>query len=57
MKTFHSAERDEQGSKVFDFFERNEDLFNEMKWQKKLRGFIIFLPIKGLIIGSFNKLF
>ncbi|CAG2100807.1 unnamed protein product [Medioppia subpectinata] len=37
-KSYHSAERDEQGSKVSDFFERTEDLFNEMKWQKKLRG-------------------
>ncbi|KAL3245175.1 hypothetical protein MRX96_018310 [Rhipicephalus microplus] len=25
-------------TKVSDFFERTEDLFNEMKWQKKLRG-------------------
>ncbi|XP_054164139.1 inositol 1,4,5-trisphosphate receptor-like isoform X3 [Oppia nitens] len=38
MKTYHSAERDEQGSKVSDFFERTDDLFNEMKWQKKLRA-------------------
>lgn len=39
MKVYHSSERDEQGSKVFDFFERTEDLFNEMKWQKRLRGY------------------
>jgi hypothetical protein len=38
MKTYHTVERDEQGSKVFDFFERTDDLFNEMKWQKSLRG-------------------
>ena len=43
MKTYYSAERDDQGSKVFDFFERTEDLFNEMKWQKKLRGISIQL--------------
>lgn len=38
MKIYYTSERDEQGSKVFDFFERAEDLFNEMKWQKRLRG-------------------
>lgn len=38
VKVFNTTERDEQGSKVSDFFERTEDLFNEMKWQKKLRG-------------------
>lgn len=37
-KIYFTAERDEQGSKVFEFFERTEDLFNEMKWQKRLRG-------------------
>lgn len=38
MKVYFTAERDEQGTKVSDFFERTEDLFVEMKWQKKLRG-------------------
>ncbi|RZF46806.1 hypothetical protein LSTR_LSTR012029 [Laodelphax striatellus] len=38
VKILHTAERDDQGSKVSDFFERTEDMFNEMKWQKKLRG-------------------
>ncbi|XP_046681904.1 inositol 1,4,5-trisphosphate receptor isoform X6 [Homalodisca vitripennis] len=38
VKIFHTAERDDQGSKVSDFFERTEDMFNEMRWQKKLRG-------------------
>ncbi|XP_044006892.1 inositol 1,4,5-trisphosphate receptor isoform X3 [Aphidius gifuensis] len=38
MKVFNTAELDDQGSKVSDFFERTEDMFNEMKWQKKLRG-------------------
>ena len=37
-KVFATAERDEQGSKVTDFFERTEDMFMEMQWQKKLRG-------------------
>ena len=38
VKILNTAERDDQGSKVSDFFERTEDMFNEMKWQKKLRG-------------------
>lgn len=37
-KVFFSAELDDQGSKVSDFFEKTDDMFNEMKWQKKLRG-------------------
>uniref|UniRef100_A0A146L7A0 Inositol 1,4,5-trisphosphate receptor n=1 Tax=Lygus hesperus TaxID=30085 RepID=A0A146L7A0_LYGHE len=37
-KVLHTAERDDQGSKVSDFFEKSEDMFSEMKWQKKLRG-------------------
>lgn len=38
VKIFHTAEQDDQGSKVADFFDRTEQMFNEMKWQKKLRG-------------------
>ncbi|XP_065219577.1 inositol 1,4,5-trisphosphate receptor [Planococcus citri] len=38
VKVFHTAETDDQGSKVSAFFEKSEDMFNEMKWQKKLRG-------------------
>ncbi|KAL9888086.1 inositol 1,4,5,-trisphosphate receptor isoform 2-T2 [Glossina fuscipes fuscipes] len=38
MKIFQTAERDDQGSKVADFFDKAEEMFNEMKWQKKLRG-------------------
>lgn len=38
IKIFHTAERDDQGSKVADFFDRTDEMFNEMKWQKKLRG-------------------
>ncbi|KAG8201575.1 hypothetical protein JTE90_011244 [Oedothorax gibbosus] len=38
MEVYYKAERDEQGSKVSDFFGRTDDLYNEMKWQKKLRG-------------------
>ena len=38
MRVYYTAERDDQGSKVSDFFERCDDMFNEMKWQKSLRS-------------------
>ncbi|KAK7916382.1 hypothetical protein WMY93_012143 [Mugilogobius chulae] len=38
LRVYYTTERDEQGSKINDFFLRSEDLFNEMIWQKKLRG-------------------
>ncbi|KAJ8259811.1 hypothetical protein GJAV_G00173720 [Gymnothorax javanicus] len=38
LRVYYSTERDEQGSKINDFFLRAEDLFNEMNWQKKLRA-------------------
>ncbi|XP_055958126.1 inositol 1,4,5-trisphosphate receptor type 1 [Patella vulgata] len=38
VKVYQSAERDEQGSKVADFFDRHEDILREMQWQKKLRA-------------------
>lgn len=37
-RVFNTTERDEQGSKVNDFFQQTEDLYNEMKWQKKIRS-------------------
>uniref|UniRef100_A0A7N4NHZ2 Inositol 1,4,5-trisphosphate receptor n=1 Tax=Sarcophilus harrisii TaxID=9305 RepID=A0A7N4NHZ2_SARHA len=37
-RVFNMTERDEQGSKVNDFFQQTEDLYNEMKWQKKIRN-------------------
>ncbi|KAJ6666357.1 hypothetical protein lerEdw1_000630, partial [Lerista edwardsae] len=37
-RVFNTTERDEQGSKVNDFFQQSEDLYNEMKWQKKIRN-------------------
>ncbi|XP_040201538.1 inositol 1,4,5-trisphosphate receptor type 2 isoform X3 [Rana temporaria] len=37
-RVFNSTERDEQGSKINDFFQQTEDLYNEMKWQKKIRN-------------------
>ncbi|XP_053545340.1 inositol 1,4,5-trisphosphate receptor type 1 [Bombina bombina] len=38
LRIYFTTERDEQGSKIHDFFQRSEDLFNEMNWQKKLRA-------------------
>ena len=38
LRVYMNAERDDQGSKVSDFFGKYEDNFAEMKWQKKLRS-------------------
>ncbi|XP_045481251.1 inositol 1,4,5-trisphosphate receptor isoform X2 [Harmonia axyridis] len=38
IRVLNTAERDDQGSKVADFFDRTDAMFNEMKWQKKLRA-------------------
>ena len=35
---YKTAERDEQKSKLNDFFNRHEALLEEMKWQKSLQG-------------------
>ncbi|XP_023671026.2 inositol 1,4,5-trisphosphate-gated calcium channel ITPR2 isoform X2 [Paramormyrops kingsleyae] len=37
-RVFCTTERDDQGSKVNHFFQQFEDLYNEMKWQKKIRN-------------------
>ena len=37
MLVYTTTERDDQGSKVTDFFDKTDDMFMEMKWQKKLR--------------------
>lgn len=47
LRIYYTTERDEQGSKINDFFLRAEDLFNEMNWQKKLRGKEPVLVIYG----------
>lgn len=53
IRVLNTAERDDQGSKVSEFFERTEDMFNEMKWQKKLRGtFLIILTYKYSLFFS-----
>ncbi|XP_066920904.1 inositol 1,4,5-trisphosphate-gated calcium channel ITPR1-like isoform X2 [Clytia hemisphaerica] len=36
-EVYYTCERDEHNSKVADFFERTEDLYKEMIWQKRLR--------------------
>ncbi|XP_028854498.1 inositol 1,4,5-trisphosphate receptor type 1 isoform X1 [Denticeps clupeoides] len=38
LRVYYSTERDEQGSKINDFFLSADDLYNEMRWQKKLRA-------------------
>ncbi|KAJ8411304.1 hypothetical protein AAFF_G00173100 [Aldrovandia affinis] len=38
VRVFTCTERDDQGSKVNDFFQQFEDLYNEMKWQRKIRN-------------------
>ena len=38
LKVLHTTERDDQGSKVSDYFNSCDDLYAEMRWQKKLRG-------------------
>lgn len=37
-KVFRSTQDDEQGSKVSNFFEQQEQLMYEMEWQQKLRS-------------------
>uniref|UniRef100_A0A8C1MYN3 Inositol 1,4,5-trisphosphate receptor n=1 Tax=Cyprinus carpio TaxID=7962 RepID=A0A8C1MYN3_CYPCA len=38
VRVFTTTERDDQGSKVNDFFQQFDDLDNEMRWQKKIRN-------------------
>ncbi|XP_061085026.1 inositol 1,4,5-trisphosphate receptor type 2 [Conger conger] len=38
VRVFNSTERDDQGSKVNHFFQQVDDLYNEMRWQKKIRN-------------------
>lgn len=38
IRVYNTAERDEQASKVPDFFEKCEEMFREMQWQKKLKS-------------------
>lgn len=38
VRVFTTTERDDQGSKVNDFFQKFDNLYNEMRWQKKIRS-------------------
>ncbi|KAK4321538.1 hypothetical protein Pmani_007659 [Petrolisthes manimaculis] len=38
QRVYFTAERDEQGTKVTDFFEKCNDMYLEMLWQKKLKS-------------------
>ncbi|MEQ2170969.1 hypothetical protein GOODEAATRI_005941, partial [Goodea atripinnis] len=57
LRVYYTTERDEQGSKINDFFLRAEDLFNEMNWQKKLRGTLEPRLSALLWMGVFAALF
>ncbi len=54
QRIYNNSERDDQGSKVFDFFDKHEDMFSEMKWQKKLRGKVFshcfYLTVSNILI-------
>lgn len=52
LKILNTAERDEQGSKVVDFFNKTEETFNEMKWQKKLRGMVSVCTLKIISLSA-----
>ena len=45
------SELDEQGSKVTDFFAKTEEMYEEMKWQKKLRSNPPLYWVSGKAIG------
>lgn len=57
LRILNTAERDDQGSKVTDFFERHIDMFNEMKWQKKLRSQICLFWVSSYMSLWSNILF
>ncbi|XP_050733369.1 inositol 1,4,5-trisphosphate receptor type 1-like isoform X4 [Eriocheir sinensis] len=47
QRVYNTAERDEQGTKVTDFFEKCNDMFIEMQWQKKLKGQAVLSTISN----------
>ncbi|KAJ8985868.1 hypothetical protein NQ317_006242 [Molorchus minor] len=57
IKVLNTAERDDQGSKVVDFFERTDQMFNEMNWQKKLRAHPILFWVSSYMSLWSNILF
>lgn len=56
LRVYYGTERDEQGSKINDFFLHADDLFNEMRWQKKLRGKCVLVCLHGHFL-VFKNLF
>uniref|UniRef100_A0A0N4ZIS5 Inositol 1,4,5-trisphosphate receptor n=1 Tax=Parastrongyloides trichosuri TaxID=131310 RepID=A0A0N4ZIS5_PARTI len=46
---YMNTERDNQGSKVTDFFEKWEQLYDEMKWQRKLENRVILSGVTQLL--------
>ena len=38
VRVFTTVERDDQGSQVSEFFGLVDEMFQEMQWQKNLRG-------------------
>uniref|UniRef100_UPI00358E7F93 inositol 1,4,5-trisphosphate-gated calcium channel ITPR1-like n=1 Tax=Myxine glutinosa TaxID=7769 RepID=UPI00358E7F93 len=38
VRVYYTTERDEQGSKINDFFMRSSDLFRDMNWHRNLRS-------------------
>lgn len=46
VRVFTSTERDDQGSKVNDFFQQFDNLYNEMRWQKKIRSKPLYSVVK-----------
>lgn len=51
LRVFATVERDDQGSKVSEFFQLADDMFQEMQWQKSLRDFFFFI-FKIIICNS-----
>lgn len=56
-RILNTAERDDQGSKVPDFFEKVDYMFSEMKWQKKLRGQPLLFRVSSYMSLWSNILF
>lgn len=49
VRVFTTTERDDQGSKVNDFFQQFDDLYNEMRWQKKIRSGLFYSALKTIV--------
>jgi len=56
VRVFTTTERDDQGSKVNDFFQQFEDLYNEMRWRKKIRSGLFLLSSNVTLYHKFESL-